>query len=169
MQLALLHFLNGFVLSDAAPDALLPLLRRHVATRHLRAYMLLLQFGAAAVAPERRKDAQLQLRQLGFLLASRRLLTEQMQVGLVSAVLQDGGAVFLTLDFEVLAFYSRVLLCRASGDAGTAGRVSSMAEGHAEHVNMRPPDRLWLPSELRLHAPCHRTRTCPPALAQPHL
>ena len=136
VQLALLHFLNGFVLSDAAPDALLPLLRRHVATRHLRAYMLLLQFGAAAVAPEQRKDAQLQLRQLGFLLASRRLLTEQMQVGLVSALLQDGGAVFLTLHFEVLAFFSRVLLCRAPGNAGTAGRVSSIAEGPAEHVNI---------------------------------
>ena len=136
VQLALLQFLNGFVLSDAAPDALLPLLRRHVATRHLRAYMLLLQFGAAAVAPEQRKDAQLHLRQLGFLLASRRLLTEQMQVGLVSALLQDGGAVFLTLHFEVLAFYSRVLLCRASGDAGAAGRVSSIAEGPAEHVNI---------------------------------
>ena len=92
VPLALLHFLNGSVLSDAAPEVLLPLLRRHVTTRHLRAYTLLLQFGAAAVPFERRKDAQLQLRQFGFLLVSRRFLTEQMQVHLVRALLQDGGA-----------------------------------------------------------------------------
>ena len=106
LQLALLRFLNTHVLSDAAADALAPLLRRHMATRHLRAYTLLLQFGAAGDDASR-----LQLRQMGFLLASRGFLNEQLQRALVNMIIQ-GGRWPLELPLELVAFYSRVLLMR---------------------------------------------------------
>ena len=62
VQLSLLDFLNAAVDGDGFAPALAPQLRIHLATRHLRAHTLLLQFGPSSVPERFCSDLRLRLR-----------------------------------------------------------------------------------------------------------
>ena len=102
------------------PDALPELLRKSLASRHLRAYALLLQFGGASVGDAQRDALQLALRQFGYLLASRRLVNDQLHESLIRALMKD-GCWPLRLPHELLAFYARALLTRLAYRATSGG------------------------------------------------
>ena len=124
VQLTLLRFLNGEVLHDGAPDALPELLRKSLASRHLRAYALLLQFGGASVGDAQRDALQIALRQFGYLLASRRLVNDQLHESLIRALMKD-GCWPLRLPHELLAFYARALLTRLAYRATSGGGAAA--------------------------------------------
>ena len=133
VQLALVDFLHHALHGGSffAPS-LLQQLRLALATRHLRAFVLLLQFGAHSMPPKGRPLQR--LRSLGQLLGERQLLTDALQLHLLRSAMQtaqwptpaatptDSSAHGwpLTLPPEPLRFYTRMMLARLRQRAATA-------------------------------------------------
>ena len=105
VQLRLLRFLTLDVLGPSTPPGLAPLLRRSLATRHVRVLTLLLQFGAAK---EERAEARAALRLLAAQLAPA--MCERVQAATLRAALVDTSP--LLLHPELLRFYARVATLR---------------------------------------------------------
>ena len=107
----LIDFLNLAMRGEGFAPSLPAQLRLHLATRHLRAYTLLLQFGVRAVREPHHRALRARLRQFGTFCCAKRLLSGQMHLNLVRGLMHDGSWP-LCLPIESIVFHSRVLLER---------------------------------------------------------
>ena len=132
IQLSILDFLNAVVGGEGFAAALAGQLRLSLATRHLRAFTLLLQFGPSSVAEAEAGDLKLRLRRFGTLCCAYRLLSDSLQLNLIRSLMRaapGGGGQGqanvrlwpLKLPAEPLAFYTRVLLERLRARGGSRG------------------------------------------------
>ena len=173
--MALLDFLNAAVRGDGFEPALASRLRLNLHTRHLRAYTLLLQFGAGGLRDPARAELRARLRHFGALCCGRRLISEQAETKLIRSLRPEGAGWPLRLPPEPLAFYSRVLLERtraraADGAPADDPLIVSVLEDDVASLRAgarrRPTLRRVRPTAptparrgARPRAPCCRCRT----------
>jgi hypothetical protein len=130
VPLRLLHFLNNELLGPAGPACLAPLLRRSLASRHVRALTLLLQFGPAGAPFE----VQPALSELAQRLAPA--LPDRTQAAMLrSALAPPAAAAPLRLHPQLLRFYARVAALRVSARLGGAADDGLAAEAVAAAVD----------------------------------